>query len=158
MDHRMIEVHSDAGLYAEHRRGLMRFATTLVGTSDAADVVSDAIESLVKSDALVSADNPQALMYRAVHNKARSHQRSMIRRRRRERALVSDVLVVHPELRPDVTEAVINLSHRQKACVYLTYWQDLSVGEVAEWLDISEGTVKRHLARARARLREVLDE
>lgn len=154
----MTEVRSDAGLYAQHQRGLMRFATTLVGVSDAADVVSAAVESLVKADSLSSADNPQALLYRAVHNKARSYQRSMVRRRRRERALVSDLLVVHPELRPDVTKAVIGLSHRQKACVYLTYWQDLSSGEVAEWLDISEGSVKRHLARARARLREVLDE
>jgi RNA polymerase sigma factor (sigma-70 family) len=154
----MTEVSSDAGLYAEHQKGLMRFATTLVGISDAADVVSDAVESLVRADSLPSADNPQALLYRAVHNRARSYQRSMIRRRRREHALVSDLLVVHPELRPDVTEAVIGLSHRQKACVYLTYWQDLSAGEVADWLDISEGSVKRHLARARARLREVLDE
>jgi DNA-directed RNA polymerase specialized sigma24 family protein len=42
--------------------------------------------------------------------------------------------------------------------VYLTYWNDLAPGKVSEWLAISEGSVKRHLARARAHLREVIDE
>ncbi len=42
----IIEVRSEAGLYEQHRRQLMRFATTLVGSSDAGDVVSDAMESL----------------------------------------------------------------------------------------------------------------
>lgn len=41
--------------------------------------------------------------------------------------------------------------------VLLTYWADLDPGTVAERLGISEGSVRRHLARARARLREVLD-
>lgn len=59
---RMTEVRLAAGLYELHRRGLMRFAATLVGPSDAADVVSDAVESLLKTDALVEADNPSALM------------------------------------------------------------------------------------------------
>jgi RNA polymerase sigma factor (sigma-70 family) len=40
--------------------------------------------------------------------------------------------------------------------VVLTYWEDLTVEQVAGTLEISEGSVRRHLARARARLREVL--
>jgi RNA polymerase sigma-70 factor (ECF subfamily) len=64
----------------------------------------------------------------------------------------------NPELRPDVVEAVLALSHQQRACVYLTYWNDFNAGQVAEWLHISEGSVKRHLARARANLRESLVE
>ncbi len=155
---RVTVVHSDAALYVEHREGLMHFATTLVGSSDAADVVADALESVLRSGVLRSADNPTALMYRVVHDKARSFQRSAIRRRRRERGFVHELIVEDSDLRPDVTAAVVALSRRQKACVYLTYWQDLTPGEVAEWLGIGEGSVRRHLARARARLRKVLDE
>lgn len=153
----VIEVRSAAGLYQEHRRGLIRFATTLVGVSDAADVVSDAMESLLKSGALQQAESPAGLMHRAVLAKARSWHRSGFRRRARERRFGQELVVTHPELRPDVVDAVVALSPRQKACVYLTYWHDLSPADVAAWLGIGEGTVKRHLARARANLKEVLD-
>jgi RNA polymerase sigma-70 factor (ECF subfamily) len=58
----------------------------------------------------------------------------------------------------DVLAAVDKLSVQQRACVVLTYWEDLTPAEVASRLGISAGSVKRHLARARARLRELLDE
>ena len=63
-----------------------------------------------------------------------------------------------PNVRPDVLDAVLSLSVRQRACVYLTYWEDLSPSQISERLSLGEGTVKKYLARARAHLREVLDE
>ncbi len=157
MEH-VIEVGSEAGLYAAYRTDLVRFATALVGSADAADVVSDAVLSLLKSRQLREADEPRALMYRAVVARANSMHRSVFRRRTRERRFAQSVIVEDPELRPDVVEAVIGLSPQQRACVYLMYWEDLSVKDVAERLDLGEGTVKRYLARARAKLREVLDD
>jgi RNA polymerase sigma factor (sigma-70 family) len=56
-----------------------------------------------------------------------------------------------------VREAVGTLSLRQRAVVVLTYWADLDPATIAERLGISDGSVRRHLARARARLREALD-
>jgi len=153
-----VEEASLEGLYRFHVRELMRFATTLVGPSNAADVVSDAMESLLKSNQLAAADNPPALLYRVVLTKARSMQRSSFRRRARELRFAQALTTANPELRPDVVEAVVKLSHRQRACIYLTYWHDLTPAQVGQWLDISEGTVKRHLARARAHLRRVIDE
>ena len=157
MEH-VIEVGSEAGFYAAYRTELVRFATALVGSADAADVVSDAVLSLLKSGQLREADEPRALMYRAVVARANSMHRSVFRRRARERRFAQSVIVEDPELRPDVLEAVIGLSPQQRACVYLTYWEDLSVTDVAGRLDLGAGTVKRYLARARARLREVLDD
>jgi DNA-directed RNA polymerase specialized sigma24 family protein len=60
--------------------------------------------------------------------------------------------------RLDVIEAVLKLSTRQRAAVLLTYWADLSPAGVADRLGTSEGSVRRHLARARAHLRRILDE
>ena len=40
----------------------------------------------------------------------------------------------------------------------LTYWDDLPPATVATRLGIGEGSVRRHLARARKQLRTVLDE
>lgn len=154
----MIGVRSEAALYEAHRAELFRFATALVGPSDAADVVSDAILALLRGGQLALADSPKALMYRAVLARARSMQRSAFRRRARERRFADRLIAENPELRPDVFAAVVRLSPQQRGCVYLTYWEDLPPGEVAERLGIGEGTVKKYLARARARLREVLDD
>jgi RNA polymerase sigma-70 factor (ECF subfamily) len=62
------------------------------------------------------------------------------------------------QIDPDVIAAVNKLSVQQRASVVLTYWEDLTPIEVSLRLGISQGTVKRHLARARARLKELLDE
>ena len=57
---------------------------------------------------------------------------------------------------PAVVAAVAQLSVRQRAAVFLTYWEDLGTVEVARRMGVSEGAVKRHLARGRSVLREVL--
>ncbi len=157
MDH-MTEVQSLAGLYAEHRKDLVGYASWLVGPDDAADVVSDAVESLIKSGALAHAEVPVALMRRAVLAKALSKQRSYFRRRARERRFAERWIAEDALVRPEVVAAVVRLSPQQRACVYLTYWEDLAPLTVGEQLGISEGTVKNHLARARAKLREALDD
>ncbi|MEU8224790.1 RNA polymerase sigma factor [Kribbella sp. NPDC048915] len=51
-----------------------------------------------------------------------------------------------------VRRALATLSPRQRACVVLRYYEDLTVPEIAAELDCAEGTVKRHLADARAKL------
>jgi RNA polymerase sigma-70 factor (ECF subfamily) len=155
---RMTEIRSESGLYAQHRTDLVRYASWLAGPDDAADVVSDAMESLLKNGQLADAENPKALMHRAVLAKAKSMQRSVFRRRARERRFAERWIQEEPAFRSDVVEAVVRLSPRQRACVYLTYWEDLTPPQVAEHLGIGEGTVKLHLARARGKLREVLND
>jgi RNA polymerase sigma factor (sigma-70 family) len=50
------------------------------------------------------------------------------------------------------------LSVQQRTVVFLAYWCDQSAGDIAGVLGVSEGTVRKQLVRARARLREVLDD
>ncbi|MET9275081.1 SigE family RNA polymerase sigma factor [Kribbella sp. NPDC003557] len=52
----------------------------------------------------------------------------------------------------EVRRALATLSPRQRACVVLRYYEDLTVPEIADELNCAEGTVKRHLADARAKL------
>ena len=148
----------EADLYATYGDDLVRFASTVAGSSDAQDVVSQAMTKLIGNGALRDAPSPRALMYRTVFNEARSMQRSGLRRRWRERATARSIVIHDPEVRPDVVEAVLRLSPQQRACVWLTYWADLSVADTADHLGISEGSVKQHLSRARNHLKGVLNE
>jgi RNA polymerase sigma-70 factor (sigma-E family) len=56
----------------------------------------------------------------------------------------------------DLAQALRRLSARQRACVVLHYYVDLPVSEIATQLEISVGSVKRHLHDARSRLAEQL--
>lgn len=47
-------------------------------------------------------------------------------------------------------------SQQQRSAVFLTYWLGLSPSEIADELGVSDGTIRKQLARARARLREEL--
>ena len=102
------------------------------------------------------AKNHRALLYRRVLFEARSRVRSAQRRRLREDRAERVTTVDFPDLRPDIAAAVLHLSPQQRAVVVLTYWQDLTPPAVADLLDISEGAVRKHSARARSHLRRVL--
>ncbi|MET9293652.1 sigma-70 family RNA polymerase sigma factor [Streptomyces sp. NPDC003077] len=56
----------------------------------------------------------------------------------------------------DAAAALGALSPRQRACVVLRFYEDLAVGDIAARLGVAEGTVKRHLADAMARLTPLL--
>ena len=150
--------HIEAGCYKMYGDDLVRFATAIVGPSDAQDVVSQAMTKLLSNGALRGAGNQRALLYRTTFNEAKSMQRSVVRRRLRERRTAKVIAVHDPDVRPDVVHAVLRLSPQQRACVWLTYWADLRTSDIAEYLEISEGSVKQHLSRARHNLKEVLDE
>lgn len=143
-------------LYAEHAVELTRFATGLVGPSDAADVVADALARLVRSKTWAKADNHRALMYRAVLYESRSFHRSAFRRRARDTVLLTAGSYELEEVHPEVITAVLRLSPQQRAVVLLTYWNDLDPKAIGDTLGVSEGTVRKQLARARTHLREVL--
>ena len=58
------------------------------------------------------------------------------------------------ELQKAVMEVLDELSEEKRACVLMMYFEELSVGEIAETLEIPEGTVKTRLFSARKDLKE----
>jgi RNA polymerase sigma-70 factor (ECF subfamily) len=146
----------DDAIYASLAAELLRFATGLVGRDDAQDVVSTAVVKSLGAPAWRTVTNHRSYLYRAVFNEAqRWNRRSLLRRDREVRSASADRWEL-PEYRPEVRSAVEGLSVRQRAVIVLAYWHDLDPAAIADELHISEGSVRRHLARARARLRGVL--
>ena len=149
---------TDEEIYRKFADDLVRFATGLVGPFDASDIVTESCLRAFRSSGWGDVANHRAYLYRTVLNEARSQHRSTLRRRIREMRTASSEISVPVEVDVDVLSAVNKLSVQQRASVVLTYWEDLTPAEVASRLGIAEGSVKRHLARARARLKELLDE
>jgi RNA polymerase sigma factor (sigma-70 family) len=145
--------------YAKWSPDVVSYAAALVGPDDAADVVADAFARLVDGGAAVWAAvrEPRAFLFTATLNAARMHHRGRIRRERREWRCTASTTPTNEWLGdPAIVRALARLSLQQRAVTYLTYWEDLDVVTVASRLGIGTGTVKRQLARARSRLREVL--
>lgn len=145
--------------YRAHVADLVRYATVLVGPHDANDVVNDAVTATIARNSLAVVDDVRAYWFRAVTNTATDWHRSRFRRSAREARAAHRPAAGEPETpeTPDDARAVLaNLSAQQRAVVYLTYWHDWPVERVADALQVSDGTVRKQLARARDHLREVL--
>lgn len=136
---------------------LTRFAASLVGPSDAQDVVSDALVRSMWSDGWEGVDNQRAYLYRAVADQARMNHRSASRRRQRESSAARPVSTPSGERYVDVWEALDHLNVIERGVIFLTYWEDLSEFEVAARLEMSDRTVRRHLGRARMKLGSLLE-
>ena len=143
-------------LYRRHATELTRYATGLVGPFDAADVVTDACLKAFESRNWDQVSNHRAYLYKTVFSVANDHHRRTLARRLRETRSAVPESVPVTEVDVDVLEAVNRLSVQQRAAVFLTYWEDLTPEAVAEQMGVSVGSVKRHLARARKRLGELL--
>lgn len=149
---------TDEEIYRKYVDDLLRFAMGLVGRIDAPDVVSSAVLRAMSAPSWPSVKEHRAYLYRAVLNQARNEHRDRQRRWDKQLRGQSATNSYLPEYRPEVLGAVKRLSVRQRAVVVLAYWEDLPIEDIAGRLQISEGSVRRHLARARAKLKGVLHE
>lgn len=147
---------TDEEIYNKYSEELVRFATGIVGPWEAEDVLSAAVLSTVYSKHWPEVRNKRAYLYRSVLNQAMMLQRSSASRRLREIKTAPRDRCEDQYQDPEILDVVSGLSLRQRAVIVLTYWSDLDASQVAKLLDISEGAVKRHLARARTHLRERL--
>lgn len=155
-----VDDRSDESVYAAHAAELVRFATAVVGVADAPDVVADAFLRVAATPTWAVARDKRALWLRTIVFEARSWHRSAGRRRAREQRVAaqestrSENGTVLADER--IAHALDQLSTQQRAVVVLTYWMDLEPSAIADLLGVADGTVRKQLARARARLREEL--
>lgn len=143
--------------------GLRRYAAALVGNAaDADDLVQDCIErALSRQDALREPHSLGRWLRTILHN---LHV-TKLRRRGASSLPIEDfaedvALSVPPEDRDQIRDlvralAALSVEHRQ--VLLLISLEGQSYREVAEILDIPIGTVMSRLARARERLRSLLE-
>lgn len=149
-----------ADLFREHATSLVRLARLFVDDRNAAeDLVQEAFIRLDRSlHRIEQPDKAAAYLRTIVLNLARDHNRrgfvSMRHRLPGDRerwSPVEDDLVVSEDQR-EVLEALRDLPQRQRDCLVLRYFMELSVPEIAGTLGLSSNSVKTHLQRGKAAL------
>ena len=148
---------TDADIYAELRTDLMRYATALVGVVDAGDVVSAVVtRALGLEGGLVGLEDPKPYLMRSVLNEVRMAHRSRVRGRRAVLTLGASEYA-DPE-NDHVLDVVMELPERQRAAVYLAYYEQYRPVEIAELMGCQPATVRRYLFLARRKLKKVLED
>lgn len=142
----MVEPLEEA--YRAHADELIRYATAIAGVDDASDVVVDAMIKVFDgrgAELSVEGGQLRAYLYRAVYTRSLDHRRSHTRRRHRDTQFVHRERRSSTESDPsiDAHRAPGVLSDQQRTVAFLVYWCDHSLAEVAEILDVSEGTVRK---------------
>ncbi len=140
----------------------MRFAASLVGPHQAADLVSEVMVATLRKRSLSSLENPQAYLMQAVLNRARSNHRRTSREREAQSLLAmlprGDDPTADFVVGDDVVRALAELPVQQRAAIYLVYWVGHEPKEAAALLGVQPGTLRRYLHLAREKLRRYLDE
>lgn len=139
----------DEAIYTKEKDDLIRYAAVMVGASKAEDVVSSVMVRLLSKRSLASLTEPRAYLFRAVLNESRG----VLRKDRGLPLPVQSPETVIPEPDWTVIEAVAGLPARQRAAVFLHYWEGLPVADVADLMGARVGTVKRYLHLARKALK-----
>ncbi|TDE89268.1 sigma-70 family RNA polymerase sigma factor [Occultella glacieicola] len=145
-------------LVRERGTALLRYASLLVGERRGAeDLVQDAlVKVFAGSRRNRDVEDVEAYVRRAIltlYLDAYRRHRRWARVRHLfaapEESLEPDGVV---SVRVDVTAALRTLSPRERACVVLRYYVDLTVPQIADELGIAQGTVKRYLSDANTAL------
>lgn len=98
-------------------------------------------------------------LLRTADNRIRNRQKREVSRHRAMAALLRGTPArgEDPSDSIAVRRALETLTARERRVVTMTYWDQLSAGEIAEVLHMSQGSVWTMLTRARAKLRAELD-
>lgn len=148
-------------LFDEHLPRVRRHLACFL--DDPNEVEEIAAEVFVVAWRKLRPENPMGITWliRTADNKLRDAARRHRSKRRAidalTRGLQESSEALHPLETLALREAIVTLSARERQVVVLTYWDELSAGEVAQVLRCSTAAVWTTLTRARAKLRRQLE-
>lgn len=140
-----------SALHREHYRSLVRLACVLLDELGAGEeVVQEAFVRVHHSWGQV--DQPLTYLRATVLNLSRSRMRRRLVARRRVEPVVRPAMSAEEHVvllsdQQEVLDAVRALPRRQRECLVLRYYLELSEAEIAATLGISNGSVKSHSHR-----------
>jgi len=160
-----------AQLIQENELGVFRLALSVLGDpGEANEAAQDAfIAALSALKSYQESSNFKAWLYKIALNLSRSRLRKRKALQRLQRVLIT-LFRVQAQRTPSLEEAIIHneedealwkalekLDERHRLPIVLYYYHEFSVREIAEILNIKEGTVHSRLSIGREKLRVELD-
>lgn len=154
-------------LFEAEGRDLVRLARIFTDDRNAAeDLVQEAFIRLYRSaHRIEDGDRAPAYLRSIVINLCRDHNRRGLMSLRHftaaeqvELPIEPDERVVRDEQQAAVVDALLALSPRQRECLTLRFYLDMTEVEIGRTLGISSNSVKTHCRRGMASLRETLGE
>ena len=148
-----------AEIYASHSRTVYRVCFAFMkNPADTEDAVQDTFVQLIrKGPAFESEEHEKAWLIRTASNICKN----VLRHWWRKRESLEDFRDLPGTERTggnDVMSAVMQLPEKLKTVVYLYYYEGYNSVEIARMLKQPQSTVRTHLRRARAILKERLGE
>ena len=157
------------------KRAYAMAMASVKNSDDALDIVQDVMMTLAKKYGRKPASEWSPLFFRILRNRITDHHRSGSIKKRifgwfsdspeDEIDLIPGSEVDQPDaqqeqsnLRDRLLDALGRLPERQREAFVMRVWEGLNVRDSAKAMGCSEGSVKTHLSRATANLRELLPE
>ena len=157
-------------LIHQHEAGVFRLALSVVGdAADANEITQETFLAVLRSLRTYEEKKSfKAWLYTIALNLSRSHIRkrrvmeklkesvtTLFRLETQKQSLPEDRLIQN-EKEAAIWNELNELDERHRIVVILRYFQELSVSEISEVLNINEGTIHSRLHTARERLRKSL--
>lgn len=146
--------------YEEHYAYLLRVCVLLTGQyQEAEDIVQEAFVRAAPRIDDMKSEAIRPYMRQAVLNMCRNRWRRLKLEQRLRLGRSPQVLSAEQEIgnRDAVWRALMLLPPRQRACLVLRYYEDLSELNVSRLLGCSVGTVKSQCSRGLAKMQRSLD-
>lgn len=126
---------------------------------DAEDVVQDTfLRYYTMKKEFDSEQHIRAWLIRVAINKAKNCNRTFWKRNKCSLEEYMETLTFETPESENLFETVMKLPEKYRIVIHLFYYEDYTVHEIAEILNLSESNVKVRLSRGRALLKEVLKE
>lgn len=146
-------------LVEEYKLSLYRFAKSILKNDiEVEDAISESILKAYKNkNRLKNKESFKSWMMRIVSNECYD----LIKRKSRFdlRDNLETLNLVHIDKEySDLREIIDDLNEEFSSVLVLFYYEDMSIKEISKVLEISEGTVKSRLSRAKSKLKVLLKE
>ena len=143
-------------LYDEHKNMVYRLALSFLrSVPDAEDATQQVFLRLIERGDKIAPGKERSWLAAVTANLCRDMLRSAARRRTEP---LGEELVFRDGAQREVFQAVMELGERERAAVYLYYYEGFSTQEIGKALSISRTAVTSRLDRARQHLKEKLEE
>ena len=152
-------------LFESSYKKLVGFACLLILPKEVAeDIVQDVfIATAIKvKNRMTKIDNLNAYIKSAIILKAKEYHRKNFRRATKDNQLNNDSVINKHNVddtneNENITFAINALPQAQKECVVLKFYENLETKEIANYLGITESSVRTHLSRASQAIKSSLE-